>query len=147
MKTNTKYFKFLPMNFTRMMESEFWLGVYATVGGWISYFVLPIQSFIWLMVALVFFDAITGIIAANRRKEKITAAKFTHTFSKMFVYTLGFLGAHGIELVYEIPMPYILSVPIVIAEFKSNVENIEEVTKVKIWSAIKDTIQVIKTRR
>jgi len=145
MKAKTKYFNYLPMNM-RLFESDFWMGVFATLGGWLSYFVLPIQSFIWLMVALVFFDSITGVMAAKKRGEDITAAKLWRTGAKLTAYMIGFLACRGIEVVYSIPMPYIFSVPVVIAEFKSNIENIEEVTGVMIWSLIRDALPAIKKK-
>ena len=140
-------YKLLPMNIN-IFDGAFWLGVWATLISMMTAFIIPISSFIYLMAALVICDMVTGIMAARKREEEIRAKKLWRTGSKLIAYMIAFLLARGVEMVYPmVHMPYIVSVPIVISEFKSNIENIEEVTEVKIWSFVKDFVSLLKMKR
>ena len=94
--------------FSRLFTSlEALLG--ATFGAVLS-FITPIAQFFWLAVGLVLLDTVTGIIAANRRKEKINSKGFARLLSKIVVYMASIVACHGVEMVLKVPHVTFLAV-------------------------------------
>lgn len=123
----------------KLLESDFWVGYLAAIGGWLLSFILPIVPFLVFVMVLVFTDLYTGTKAAKKRGEKINSKGFRRTVEKISLYFIGILIAEGMRVVFSIPfqVAYVVSFAIAISEFKSNIENIETVTGVHIWESIK----------
>jgi len=109
-------------------------------------FLFPIREFLILTIALVACDTITGIIAAKRRKEPITHRGIKRTVEKITAYFIAILCAEGIRVTFipEISIPYFIAFIISIAEFKSNIENVEQISGLNIWQQIMDKFKINK---
>ena len=117
---------------------EFWSGVFTMILGWMITFVMPVMNFLVIVFFLVSCDLFTGIRAAKHKKDKITSRGLKQTVYKITLYVLAILLTKGMQDVFMIPFPltYIVAFIIAVTEFKSNIENIEVVTGVKIWEVI-----------
>lgn len=126
----------------RFLESGFWSGFLSAIAGWATSFLVPAAPFLGIVVFLVLADWITGVTAAKRRGEKITSKGFRRTVEKMLLYFISILASEGMRRVFavNIPITYMAALAIAVTEFKSNIENVESVTGVKIWASIKDVI-------
>lgn len=102
-------------------------------------FIFPIKGFLIITIALVACDLVTGIMAAIKRGEKPSSKGIRTTVHKMTAYFIAILLAEGIRVVFvpEISIPYFVAFIIAVAEFKSNIENIEQITNISIWAQIK----------
>jgi len=108
----------------------------ATFGALIS-FVTPIAPFFWLAIGLVVLDTITGIIAAQKRKEKINSRCFARLLSKIVVYMAAIVGCRGVEMVLYVPNVTFLAVgAIALTELMSVLENTRIVSGANIGGAI-----------
>jgi hypothetical protein len=123
-----------------------WLGFIAAGLGIFLDFILPVRQFILFTFILVVCDSITGIMAykvrsrASNIKIKIEAFKLKKTISKIVLYFIAILLAEGMKVTFMpgIPIPFVVAFAIATVEFKSNIENIETVTGITIWSSVKD---------
>lgn len=129
----------------KYLLAEYWQGFFSAVVGWGSSFLLPSGPFILMVTVLTFADLYTGTRAAKKRGEKIVSSGLRRTIEKLFLYSLAILTAEGMKVVFlpMVPMTYITAFAICITEFKSNIENIEAVTGVQIWTFLKDKISLI----
>lgn len=109
-------------------------------------FLFPIREFLILTIALVACDTITGIMAAKRRKEPITSRGIRRTVEKITAYFIAILCAEGMRVTFipEISIPYFVAFIIAIAEFKSNIENVEHISGINIWQQIMDKFKINK---
>jgi phage-related holin len=107
-------------------------------------FFTPIAPFITVAVTLVFVDAVTGVRAAAKRKEKITSRGFFRTLEKIFVYTAAILGCEAVRVVFipSMPITYGAALAIATTELKSILENTTVVSGTKIFDKIKDLIPI-----
>ena len=100
-------------------------------------FITPIAPFFWLAVGLVLLDTITGVIAAQRRKEKINSQGFARLLSKIVVYMAAILGCHGVEAVLHVPNVTFLAVgAIAFTELMSVLENTRVVSGANIAGVV-----------
>jgi hypothetical protein len=51
----------------RFIEADYWIGYMSALIAWCVSFLMPIQPFLILILALVFSDLITGLMAARKR--------------------------------------------------------------------------------
>jgi len=121
--------------------SKLWNTVEAAFGGLVGMalgFVLPIWPFIITAILLVFADAVTGVIAAKKRGEKITSRGFYRTSQKIVVYMVSILACEGIRVVFVpgIPVTYTAAAAISVTELKSILENTRTVSGVNIFQQI-----------
>lgn len=125
-------------SFANIKLGSWQVAVSAAVGVALS-FIMPIASFLYLMVGSVIVDLITGIRAAKKRGEKILSGGLGRTIEKFVVYFLAILLAEGIRKVLSpaIPVTYAVTTIIVVTEFKSVLENVEEVTGTPILGYLK----------
>ncbi len=119
--------------------------ILATMGMIVNYvvpFVLPVKGFLMLTLALVFCDTITGIMAAEKRGEKISSKGIRRTIEKIIAYFIVILLSEGFRIVFmpDIGVPYFISLIISIAELKSNIENVEDISGHSIWETLKKKI-------
>lgn len=125
-----------------ILKSEFWLGYLAAAAGWMASFLTPLAPFLIFTAFLVVADLVTGIKAARRQRHKITSTGLKRTTEKLLVYFIAMLAAEGMSYVFmpQMPVAYLVAFTIAVTEFKSILENVEVVTGVSIWQAIKDKV-------
>ena len=121
--------------------NKIWNTVETVMGGMVGMalgFVMPIWPFIITAIALVFADAITGVIAAKKRGDKITSRGFYRTSQKIVVYMVSILACEGIRVVFVpgIPVTYTAAAAISVTELKSILENTRTVSGVNIFQQI-----------
>lgn len=120
------------------------LAISGMVVNYIYPFMLPIKSFLILTLALVACDTITGIMAAERRGEKVSSKGIRRTLEKIIAYFIAILLSEGMRVVFmnEVQVPYFVALIIAIAEFKSNIENIEHISGHSIWQMLKSKMKI-----
>lgn len=117
----------------------------------ISFFA-EIWAFLLVVGVLVVVDLFTGVAAAKSRMELVRSNKLRRSVKKLVFYMLAIMISEGFRLVFfdwaidsqtmvnvvtqYIPITYITAFMIAWVELKSNIENIEEITGVKIWESI-----------
>lgn len=129
-----------------LLLSEFWRGFGSALFGWILSFLFPVTPFLVIVLALVFCDLYTGTRAAKTRKETIHSRGLRRTVEKLVLYFICILLSEGFRVVFmpAVPVTYLGALAIAITELKSNIENIETVTQVKIWKHIAERIKQFK---
>lgn len=125
------------------------IGYFLAITAWVVSFIVPIQSFLIFTVILVFADMISGILAAQYRKEKINSKGLRRTITKCISYYLVILCAQGFVKVFGVTdyLTYAMAFLITITEFKSLVENVEEVTGVNVWTTISGILPKIQSKK
>jgi hypothetical protein len=113
-------------------------------------FIFPTVPFLVLIGVLLFADILTGI-AKDAKKRGLTffqamhSKKLGNTVTKMVMYSLAILLSQAMKQVFGyIPFMQIVGGYICLVEFKSNMENIGEITGIDIWNAIKDKIDGLR---
>lgn len=100
---------------------------------------LPIQSVIFTVLVLILSDLVTGVLAAMKRKEKITSAGFRRTVVKIFVYETAILIGFLVEkyiLKDAMPVTKLISSVVGLVELKSLLENLETIQGQSIFTKI-----------
>lgn len=95
----------------------------------------PIKALLYVISLLILSDTITGIIAAYKRGEEINSKGFKKTIIKLFLYNLMVVLAFLMEkfiFLDLIPFVKIGVAVIALTEFKSVVENFEQITDIKL---------------
>lgn len=126
------------------MSAESWFiikGLALAVLSYAASFVGPISHFIFLAMALVLADFITGIAAAKKRKDTISSRGFVRTTKKFMLYAMAICLAEGMEWVFFenyklMPITYTIAIFLCITEFKSILENVEAITGTATWPAV-----------
>ena len=122
----------------------------SVAAGYVVSFQAPVQPFLILVVVLVGVDLYTGIKAAKhagRYKNSKASEGWRRTVNKIVLYFIAILLSEGFVQVfaegvpYFPPLTYIVAFYICSIEFKSNLENISEVTGVDLWLAVRDKIK------
>jgi hypothetical protein len=85
---------------------------------------------------------LTGTVAAKHRGEVIHSRGLRRSIVKITLYFTAILLSEGFEKVFglDIDISYMVAGLIAITEFKSNLENIGEVTGIDIWSKIAEKL-------
>ena len=116
------------------------------LAGWLIGFGLgfftPIAPFIVVAITLVFVDAVTGVRAAMKRKDKITSRGFFRTVEKILVYVCAILGCEAVRIVFipQVPITYGAALAISTTELKSILENTTVVSGARIFDKIRDLL-------
>jgi uncharacterized membrane protein len=112
--------------------------VYSICCGVLFSFFFPIKHFLIFTIFVVFTDTVTGIIAANKRKEAITSKGLYRTSQKVVVYFCGIMIFHGASVTFGLPSQIVYSVSFLIAftELYSISENIKSITGVNLATTI-----------
>lgn len=126
--------------------------IYTLICTWIAAMVVDTYSYVsfaWVLSAL---DVITGTLAARKRGEKIQGKRMMDSIRKCFYYTAAILLTYQMEevivkdspfiLVRSIPFMYTVGSYIILKEFKSNIENISELTGVRLSGPISKLISL-----
>jgi len=99
----------------------------------------PAKTALIAALALVFFDFVTGVLAARKRREKITSAGFKRTVGKIVLYEtalcLAFL-AQEFLLGDDVPAFKLISTMIGLVELKSILENLDTINGKPVFRAI-----------
>jgi len=134
-KENMSYFKSINLSIDAW---HFW----STLLGAVTAFVFNVQPFITLLVGLVLADLVTGMMAAKKRKERISSRGIFRTVEKITVQCIAILAAEGIRVTLfpEVNLTYVVVFVIAMSEFKSIIENVETILEIKIWSFLKSKI-------
>ncbi len=130
------------MKETMNTMNKFFTSIEAATGGMIGIllsFVAPLAPFFWLAVGLVIADTITGIIAAQKRGDKITSKGFGRVMSKIIVYMMAILACYGVEVVLSIGgnVTYVAVGAIAFTELLSILENTRVVTGANVADAVR----------
>lgn len=123
-----------------------WANIWKLIIWAFCVYLIPTYELIGVILLLLIIDFITGIWAAIKKGEKITAKKMGLTIDRMIVYMLGIIAAYGIQhgiAQDAIKVMMIFTTLIGVREFKSIVENIEVITGARIWSYIVSQITTL----
>ena len=99
----------------------------------------PAKTALIAALALVFFDFVTGVLAARKRKEKITSAGFKRTVGKMVLYEMALCMAFLAQeflLGDDVPAFKLISTMIGLVELKSILENLDTINGKPVFRAI-----------
>lgn len=102
-------------------------------------FFTPIKWLIVGVMALIFFDTITGVYKAYKTGEKVTSRRFSNIISKFVLYNIAIIAGYILQLMVGvdwIPLAKLISVSISLTELKSIAENINIVTGIDLWKFI-----------
>lgn len=110
---------------------------------YVFFFFAPITWSIVGIGVLVFADVFTGIASAKSRGERIHSKGMSRTVGKMLYYTIAIVLSRVMELAFIswLPIAQLTSGYIAVVEFKSNLENIAQVTGVDVWNHLKDKFE------
>lgn len=99
----------------------------------------PIQALLASVGFLIICDAITGVWASLKRKEKITSAGLRRTVSKMLLFQLAVITGFIVEqyvISNTIPIAKIVATAITFSELTSILENTAQITGKDIFSEL-----------
>lgn len=103
----------------------------------------PIHTVMLAVGVLILADLATGILAALKKRNKISSAVMRRTISKMFVYQLTVVCGFLLEtylLDGLLPIAKIVAGVIGMVEFKSVLENVNVITGQDIMKAIMEKL-------
>jgi phage-related holin len=119
---------------------------------WAVMFLLPINSFIGAVVALITIDLITGVWASLKNKEKLTAKRMAKTVNKFLLYSLAIIAAYILQYIGDegIGLPRIVAMYVGAIELKSILlENIPKIMGknifLNLWHIIKGKVEEMIT--
>lgn len=126
---------------------SFFKGIYDLGGKSIAFlyaYLAPLHGNLLTIYLLLICDLISGITKARKKGEPITAAKLSLTLYKFFFYSLIIILAFQIDvhtfLSTSLYLTHIVCYYIVMVEFKSNAENVSEITGIDLWIAVKERV-------
>lgn len=99
----------------------------------------PIHAVIAVVVALVLADFVTGVMAAKKRKEKITSNGFKRTVGKLALYEAGLCLAFLVQQYLTgdlFPASKIVSALVGLTELKSILENLDTINGEPVFSSV-----------
>lgn len=129
-----------------LLKSDLWIFFVSMISAFFLEHVVPISDFLIGVMVLVLVDLYTGIQAAKKRKEKLRSHGFRKSIIKIKDYFLAILLAQIIEKIWleGIPLVHTISFAIAFVEFRSNLENISEVTDVKFVNVLLSILKMKK---
>ena len=115
---------------------------------YIVFFFAPIWAALVGIGVLIFADVLTGTKAAHKRGEKIHSRKLSVTVNKMIFYAIAIVLSRVMEVAFIdwLPIAQLTAGYIAVVEFKSNMENIAEITGTDIWVYLKDKLTNLAKR-
>lgn len=102
-------------------------------------FLAPIHPVMYTTVFIVMADLVVGIWAAIKRGETISSRKMSKSVSKVLLYNLALITSFVVEkyMLPELPLVRLASGFIAAVEVESFFENINTITGVNLWDAVK----------
>lgn len=108
-------------------------------------FITPLTPMLLLIGCLLISDVVTAMWRDKLAKKRLNSKAMGKTVTKMILYMVAVLLAHGMETVFGLlPFVNITGGYICLVEFKSNIENISEATGIDLWNAIKSKIDNLR---
>lgn len=103
----------------------FWFCIF-----WLATYFYPAAQYVMLVGFFIGADTITGVVAANKRGEKITSVRFSNVIRKLLVYGVAVLVACVIQKQFfsDFPAMKIIAGLIALNELKSLDENIKDIS-------------------
>lgn len=104
---------------------------YITILISVTAFFAPVIPCLSLLISIIFVDFFTGIWKARRLKQKITSFRMRDSITKMVLYSILILLGFSIETIIlsgHIPLLLIVAGLIIVVEFYSIIENVEQIT-------------------
>jgi hypothetical protein len=116
---------------------------------YVVFFFAPIYAALIGIGVLIFADVLTGVRAAKKRGERIHSRRLSTTINKMIFYCLAIILSRVMEVSFIswLPIAQLTAGYIAVVEFKSNMENIAEITGIDIWNFLKDKLTDWSKRR
>lgn len=103
----------------------------------------PVKAVLLTALVLVFFDALTGVIASYRRGEPITSAGLKRTVGKIALYEsalcMAFLAQQYL-IGPDFPVFKLVSAMIGLTECKSALENMDSIAGTSFFKSLVDKI-------
>jgi len=111
-------------------------------------FFTPITSMLIGVGIFAMADTFTGMWAAKKRGDKIHSRAMGRTITKIIMYSIAIILAHVLQVIFMswMPIANITAGYIALVEFRSNMENIGEITNIDIWNYLKDKIEIFKPK-
>lgn len=115
----------------------------------VVFFFTPINAALVGIGVLLFADVLTGMKAASKRGDRIHSRKLSTTINKMIFYGIAIILSRVMEVAFIdwLPIAQLTAGYIALVEFKSNLENIAEITGVDIWVFLKDKLTTLAKRK
>lgn len=109
------------------------------VYAFVSALLLPIFPMMMTILFLLVADLITGVWASKRRREPITSHRLSMSITKALLYNIVIISSFLVEkyVMGVIPWTRIVSGFIAVVELHSIMENVNSLTGVNVWRAIK----------
>lgn len=108
-------------------------------------FITPLAPMLLLIGCLLLSDVFTAMWRDKLAKKPLHSKAMGKTVTKMILYMIAVLLAHGMETVFGLlPFVSITGGYVCLVEFKSNLENISEATGIDLWNAIKNKIDSLR---
>lgn len=119
--------------------NKWWAEISISVGA----FFMPMWSLIAYSTLLILVDLITGIKAAQNRKEKITSRAMSKTVTKFLLYNLSILVGHGASVIFypELDLAKVVLAAISLIELTSIDENFKDILGFSIFGRILDLLK------
>lgn len=97
---------------------------------WLAIYFYPAGQFVLLVGFFIAADTITGVVAANKRGERLTSKRGSDVIRKFLVYGVGVIVAHVIqqEFIADFPCMKIIAGLVAFNEVKSIDENIKDIS-------------------
>ena len=106
-------------------------------------FLAPISIYIFVMLLFVACDFITGVRAAQKRKELVQSKRMRDSVDKFIYYALAIVLSHALDMTLfngVVNITYTVGGFILMIEFKSNLENISSITGISLWEFVKEKL-------
>jgi phage-related holin len=134
-----------------LIDSTFWFDQLSKMILAILAVFAPVAQMINSLAFLVMVDAVTGVVAAHKQKEKITARKLSRTVIKFLVYVTTICVVHVANQYmltvgnFVLPLESLVISFIALTELKSIFENMQRIQKQPILAALIDKISSSKS--
>ena len=101
-------------------------------------FIIPIKSFMGIVIVFTIVDFITGIWASKVKKIEIQSKRMGRTVTKITVYMIALITSNYFEVVFEPPVSftYYVAGVVAITEFKSFFENLTSISNINILQKV-----------
>lgn len=121
------------------------------VGLLIVSFLAPIKGLLIALIVLIVADLVTGLIAAIKRKQRITSAKLSRTVTKTLVYLFSIiltkLVSNYVIMSDDVPLTSMLSSFIILTELQSVFENLNKISKHDFLTVVIDKLSTFTKGR
>ncbi len=109
----------------------------------VAAFFAPVHAILAATICLVVLDTLTGMLAAWKKKQKITSQRFSRVFFKTLVYLLLICLSFAVEHFFapEYPIKSMITSLIGLGETLSILENINVLSKTPVVDRLIDALK------